>query len=780
MDFFKPLKTPDTHRWNFEILHRVLLILSRIIENEANRSLFVSQQTNIQIIAQILQTPASYPEDVVMAAGLIVTLVSSKGSKNPYSGSCLKLILSLYKLFPTHSYVHNLLAMILDSLSKNNDTRPLITSECTGILMNFVKDSRVKEVLVHSLAALANLSSAPDGEIVRGVVRNKIIQPLLGLLKLAQTELTRSITTILAAVAEQSESGLVEIAKKGTPTLVQLLSDDDALVQEKTLATILKLLKSENQHLQIFLQLEGERPLLDCILSPNEGVNLPALTIIEMISTTAENRELLRDAGIEECLTQALATLLPKSNAGILARKLHTLYRQDSGKDEKTDLKRQRTYWLKVVYHTTIKLIPIREPLTFRQFLSMIKSEFNVEDWDRITTRVGIDEVEITDQRTLNWIINQLNKDKPVQVDIQIKSTDNSSASKMDTLLQRLTHKQLRVLLRDAIDKEAELRDAITQFITQNRVLKQSAKEERLSREPYGGMDDAEFLQSQQIQAKEVSSTSEVYAASATSASSFAPPPPPPSGGLSLFNKGKPNNKPVPGDLMEDIKNALRFGNLKRTEVGNEKLGINRDPKPEEAAVLQSEDAEAGTRLWHKDPHGFADQLAKIIVIDYHMARIIFHIVRKSWISFDAALHMMDQKETVDHETLARIMLECGFYVKSALFKNEADEDAPAFRRFSAILCPYDIPLDIVLFMIKSFIERNRRNRRGEPLRDEVKVLRQQQRDQVKAREESTQSYWQRQTNKDSKQEEQGGLADIGVVQGYWKKKEQREVGKLW
>jgi len=83
--------------------------------------------------------------------------------------------------------------------------------------------------------------------------------------------------------------------------------------------------------------------------------------------------------------------------------------------------------------------------------------------------------------------------------------------------------------------------------------------------------------------------------------------------------------------------------------------------------------------------------------------------------------------------------------------------------------------------LIKSFITRNRRNRRGDPLKDDVKVLRQQQRDQVKIREESTQNYWQSQTNKDGGGPvQQDALADIGVVQGYWRQKEQRQVGKLW
>jgi len=336
--------------------------------------------------------------------------------------------------------------------------------------------------------------------------------------------------------------------------------------------------------------------------------------------------------------------------------------------------------------------------------------------------------------------------------------------------LQLLTHKQLRVLLRDAIDKEAELRDSITQFITQNRNLKQSSKEERLQRDPYGGGEDEDIPQT----AKETSAPLPSSGPS-TMASFGAPPPPPPSGGMALFNKTK-SSKPGPGDLMADIKNALRVFNLKKTEFNEEKSDKGKE-EAESKAVLQNEEAESGTRLWCRDTVSFIDQLSTIIVMDYHMARIIFKIVQKTWITFDAALQMMDQKETVNHETLATIMIECGFYVKSSVWKNETD-DEPPFRKFAAIVCPYDLPLELVLKLLKSFIKRNGRNRRGDPLKDDVKVLRQQQRDQVKAREESTQNYWQRQ-NKDGGVQTDA-LADIGVVQGYWRSKEQRQVGKLW
>jgi len=165
------------------------------------------------------------------------------------------------------------------------------------------------------------------------------------------------------------------------------------------------------------------------------------------------------------------------------------------------------------------------------------------------------------------------------------------------------------------------------------------------------------------------------------------------------------------------------------------------------------------------------------------MTRIIFRIIEKTFITFDAALQMMDLKETVNHQTLAIIMTECGFFVKYSLFKNEDDDDpdTPPGREYTIILCPYNLPLHIILKLIRSFLAANGANRSGDPLKDTVANLREQQRASAKSQQEATQNYWTRQTNRDVRgQNEEGAMGDIGVVTGYWRNKEQRQVGKLW
>jgi len=318
----------------------------------------------------------------------------------------------------------------------------------------------------------------------------------------------------------------------------------------------------------------------------------------------------------------------------------------------------------------------------------------------------------------------------------------------------------------EAIDQEAELREAIGQYITINRNNRLTAKEERLQREPYGrNPDDPEEAPTESRESHPCSVTTQSPANTITSGPS-APPPPPGGSGLYLPPRAKPGAKAVnTGDLMIDIKNALRAGgNLRRAPGMDDKerkaRGFTREPDPKESLILKGEEAEAGTDLWKHDLQSYITNLKNLLTIDYHMARILFRIIEKTFITFSAALQMMDLKETVNHETLARIMTECGFYVKYSLLKTEDDEDSQdvqPFREYTTIICPYDLPLHIILKLIRAFIKSNGTNRRGDPLKDSVADLREKQRAAPK-----------------------DGPATIGVVQGYWRQKEQRQVGKLW
>lgn len=102
--------------------------------------------------------------------------------------------------------------------------------------------------------------------------------------------------------------------------LVALIGERSKDVKEQALLTFGKLLFAPGnagpENITYFFQAEGEKPLLECMLSEHEEVQVPALSIIQGtritpswrgvtsagLTATAENREYLKDAKLEEKL----------------------------------------------------------------------------------------------------------------------------------------------------------------------------------------------------------------------------------------------------------------------------------------------------------------------------------------------------------------------------------------------------------------------------------------------------------------------------------------------
>lgn len=204
----------------------------------------------------------------------------------------------------------------------------------------------------------------------------------------------------------------------------------------------------------------------------------------------AENREILRDANLEEKLKELEKHPNVKQKGSQVANFLR-LIKMNLKKDA-VDARRERTaaaakqkkekkkpdIYMKVRYEQYCKLVPVFEGITFLEMEDVLRIEFGIIRYQRMTLVLGKDEVDITDQRSLDFVIDILSKEKG---DHTIVVTPNSAilppmtdagAEKLDALLRRLDHAQLRVLLRDSIDQGADLSKPIREYITLNRKCK--------------------------------------------------------------------------------------------------------------------------------------------------------------------------------------------------------------------------------------------------------------------------------------------------------------------
>lgn len=300
--FFLPMRTGSGAQWNFDVLLRVLKIIETMLPYPSNRDQFIELK-GVPLVAAILQKADDYPEPVLLEAASILTQIATKATMNKatYGKLGLQLLIALLKKFPNNEVVHDLVAQVISNVSANQNNRQMVV-QLGGdrVLMLFLRESRVKQVLVEACAGLANLCS--EERVVKSIIQGRVVAHLIGLLQLNQAELQTNVSRVLANVSDGSDEGVSEIVKNGgIVPLVRLMSDENALVREQVLLTFGKLLfangKLGPQNIKYFMQAGGERPLLSqqCMLAEVEEVQVPALSIIQGASCLPQVNDMLID-----------------------------------------------------------------------------------------------------------------------------------------------------------------------------------------------------------------------------------------------------------------------------------------------------------------------------------------------------------------------------------------------------------------------------------------------------------------------------------------------------
>jgi len=824
--FFLPLKPNSGVKWKFEILLLVLRIIDNLLKNEQNRTNFLDAKGIVRI-DQIVVNHAGYPEECLMEAASIMTNISTNTTgmyQQQYGKLGLQRLTGLLKQFPKRDFIHHLVANMITSVSTNPANRTMIVAQkADKILMDFVKESRVKQVLVKSCLGLTELVA--EVRIVRSLVSEKVVPHLVSLLQLNQPELQLPVVKILRAVAEESETGLIEIVRnRGIVLLVALLSDKSEMSWEVKLAalgTLKKILMQPGQagpqNIQFFWQAEGELPLLtECLLSPSESVHFMALEIIiYLIKKGPEHRAHLINAGLQANLQKCLTEMVtPRSQSEQLGKTILGMLRRAGDEDETLFAgpggagqvgKRSRALWLKVICGPVGKLFPLRDSLKFPEFVTAVRNEFKIREWDRLALRHGNDEVEVTDQRTLNYILYCLQQEIPVQVEIIPKTPTAARTNKLDMLLQRLTHRQLRILVKEAIDQQIDLAGEIRQYVILELKRTQNMPIDRVSGDPIGegGPEDDEPEVVAKLGVIDPSQPPPKMTGGPAPMMGGPPPPnmpPPPT--LSLKKGFMPGKKKQGGasggtgiDFMSQLKQsvALGSGGLKRVNLSEEDkkalLGDNAPARPGGASVrFLGEEAETGKYLWERDPRAFVTALQKALTEDYGMMYIIFKVLRKTFSAF-TPLYEMLFSSSIGKEKLARILLDIGFtlsytsYVVSTGDDTENRQESEPKREYNSAIVPYNFPVAIAYRTIYLVMKANRGNRMGGPLTGDVKDLKEVRIQEKKKQEEDVVSWGRGGTQRpanvgrlwDDAEEDTGGQYTTG-----WSRQEKPTVGSLW
>lgn len=727
-EFFYPMNPGAKAKWDFEILKRVLQLLGNVVQTASNRNVFLETK-GAQIMTSILKATGLFPQDVLIEAASVLTTLCTKASMNQqaYHKLGVQVLMGLVPNFPKVVEISEFCAIMINvAASKGINKSFLIAEGADSLLIKFIKTSKEAAVLINSCEGLAHLCT--ETSVVKNTIDSDIVKTLISFFGLKTAELSTNVARVLAAVAD-GEGGAAQIVTGGgIVPLVQLIGQSQPNeVKEQALLTFGKILfcPGGQTNIEYFFGTRGEGPLLECLFSDAEEVQVPAASIVHGLTVAAENREVLRMAKIEEKLGRLEEHQNVVKDGSQVANflrliKVHlkkdatTVKLVNTAANEREKEKRALPkIWMKAIYEYKAKMLPMKENMQWNEFVQMIITEFGIDSWAGLNLKTALvkEEIRIVDQNRLDFLIACIQKDEAAHLIINsdtptLPFNPNSSANKLDGLLSKLDHRQLRTLLKQAIDQDIDLTEPIRNYMNVNRAAFgiYTAPEDREDAEP-----GAAGAKGGKVANRPLPKSSPI-------------PPPPPQ--LNMASKkgvkatisasaetGKAQKEEV--NFMDALKNAVESGakkNLTRVELDNDersKRGMEEnEPTAQQMARLKrnvlEEDVEQSPKLWEIDSKLFLNKIQDAFVIDYQVMNVVFQVIDNEmldWKDVVAALPALTPEKIVEALLLA------GLDIKFQSYRSEGSKKIE--KEYIAVLCPAELPRWSVLKTISIVIKEN-------------------------------------------------------------------------
>eukprot|EP01127_Copromyxa_protea_P018403 TRINITY_DN5799_c0_g1_i1.p1 TRINITY_DN5799_c0_g1~~TRINITY_DN5799_c0_g1_i1.p1 ORF type:complete len:1179 (-),score=337.75 TRINITY_DN5799_c0_g1_i1:85-3459(-) len=520
--FFLPLSTQTGYKWNHDIFERALRLIDRLILDDNLREAF-TEAHGLSFVAKIIEDTNNFPEDTVLTAGEILATLATNAnsSQQGYADTAVDLFLHLLEEFPNQPFVQDLVSRLLSKVVLSGKKLELLISRgAVQILINFIKEVRVKSVLINSAQALAALCQAKgiSESIIAEIMESDVVPVMVSLLQLNISELSVALCSVVASVCDSEEGVKLTIMSGGIALLTPLLESEDEETQEKVLLVFGRLFFSQeygHSGIHYFGESDGFPMLIKLMSSRAPRVAVPCLSIVSALSQDMTTRLPLLENGIvlkvEEMERLGLDSLqetaaffkkikasLKKHEAELKksqgekaerqareARELEAMRLAQAKieaeakmRAEEAEAAKNKTYFLKVEYEYFQKIFPVKLNTVWGELVANILYQFNIEEYDYMYFSEENDRIEFASQADLDYVLQSLQEGKAIQVVIQSKTPITKmmdpKAAKIDDLLKELTHKQLRELVTSAI-----LEHGATSIIADLKAYYQTSKEAR-------------------------------------------------------------------------------------------------------------------------------------------------------------------------------------------------------------------------------------------------------------------------------------------------------------
>jgi len=199
---------------------------------------------------------------------------------------------------------------------------------------------------------------------------------------------------------------------------------------------------------------------------------------------------------------------------------------------------------------------------------------------------------------------------------------------------------------------------------------------------------------------------------------------------------------------MSAIKRAVEDGgNLKRIDINDDekkKRGdVDEDGEAQKVQLQKTllyEETNLGSDIWRTDMRYWVNEIQRVCLSDYEIAHIAFSVVDLGEMDFAEAFILLQDKHA-NSDDFARNLMDLGFTVMNANYSRE--DTYEVIKEFSRIMCPYDLPMSVMVKALRQIIRGNGKNRVDGAIDTDFETAL-------------------------SKQRDKGGAGD--VVTGYWSK----------
>eukprot|EP01130_Rhizamoeba_saxonica_P009230 TRINITY_DN3752_c0_g1_i1.p1 TRINITY_DN3752_c0_g1~~TRINITY_DN3752_c0_g1_i1.p1 ORF type:complete len:784 (+),score=145.61 TRINITY_DN3752_c0_g1_i1:198-2354(+) len=430
-DYFK-INSQGNFTW---ILEHVLKCVANLAKLERN-AVIIYDLNGDKDLSQVIKNFGDFSESCVISSATIYTDLASYDSVNDENTfkQSIQQLLGVSEIYPGNELVHCLLTETFISVHDDLRRKLLIEEGVIELLIQYLRESSVLEVICNSLKALQNIITIAESN--ETIIRTDLIPILqMNMLSLGVETVTLEVVKILDIVSEREEIIVVLSNQITLMKLVNILNTtnltDTKSYITSTISNILNYEK-DNTLKEVMLDLDGYYPIIDILKSEND--ELSQLKSLNMLSNMMAFENVRKE--IQKPLLDAIAVLnrSGKTKSTKLLQTLNMLNlslkeRKNRNKTAIVAAKKEEELTAKCIYDYNVKFIKLTKGIELVYLKELIRDIFLLDTVGPLSFFDGRDYIYLEEEQELKYLIMNLEKGNSWEIFVESENYDIASPS---------------------------------------------------------------------------------------------------------------------------------------------------------------------------------------------------------------------------------------------------------------------------------------------------------------------------------------------------------------